>query len=328
MKNQNVRDAGDVEYQMNTKKLTYKYNDKENLKEIRKIWDDIFNDTVGFTNYYFNVVCKENRVFTVCDNNKVIGMIHCNPYKILVNNTPEDAVYIVGVAVLPEYREKGIMKEMLKCALKDMKSRGIKLAFLMPENENYYIGSGFSKVISNYDYKIIIPTHEIEQNIITTVSVERMNDKEKNDLTVKINNYLDSKYDIFCERNSNYFDKIVAEAQAQNGNTEILVRQNEIICFFSYCIYDGCMYIERFIIFNNNDADFIIGFIISKAKKLKCDCIKMINISDNAALLESVLNLNNICYEKKNGKGYMVYNFFNNNYHKNRQKKYYYDEIV
>lgn len=312
---------------MNDKKLIYKYNDKD-LKEIKKIWDDIFNDSVGFTNYYFNVVCKENRVFTVCDNNKVIGMIHCNPYKILINNTPADAVYVVGVAVLPEYRGKGIMKEMLKCVLNEMKNNGIKLAFLMPENENYYIGSGFCKVISNYDYKIIIPTNAVEQNIITTAPIDKMDEKEKNDLAIKINNYLASKYDIFCERNNHYLDKIVAEAQAQNGNAEIVAYKNEIICFFSYCIYDNCMYIERFIVLNENYTDFIIRIIFSNAYKLKCDCIKMINISDNAQLLESVLNVNNICYEKKNGKGYMVYNFFNDNYHKNRQKKYYYDEIV
>lgn len=72
------------------------------------------------------------------EDNKILGMLHLNPYHIRAGKKTYTLNYIVAVAVWKEYRRRGIMAEMLKKCFNDMHEQQQPFTYLMPANKAYY----------------------------------------------------------------------------------------------------------------------------------------------------------------------------------------------
>ena len=87
---------------------------KKDLEALRQLWDEAFDDPDEFAEYYFENVCSDNKVLSAYIEGELVGMVHLNPYNMLVEGQEKKSYYIVGVAVKLSKREKGIMKAMMK----------------------------------------------------------------------------------------------------------------------------------------------------------------------------------------------------------------------
>ena len=111
-------------------------------EEVYAMWQRNFHDPVPYADFYFTEVYGKNEVLlNVTDtagikgsaasempalhaaamgeelpdeaSGDIRGMLHLNPYELLVRGKCVDANYIVGVATDEEFRRQGVMRELL-----------------------------------------------------------------------------------------------------------------------------------------------------------------------------------------------------------------------
>ena len=48
----------------------------------RKLWEEIFTeDSVEFLDYYYSVKVKDNEIYVIEDEGRIVSMIHLNPFQ-------------------------------------------------------------------------------------------------------------------------------------------------------------------------------------------------------------------------------------------------------
>ena len=116
-------------------------------QRVYEIWEDNFHDPVSYANFYFNEVYGKNEVLLneemSADENLVKGMLHLNPYTLMVNGIEKESYYIVAVATRKEYRGRRYMAGLLREALLDMYQAGVTFTYLMPAAEAIYLPHDF-----------------------------------------------------------------------------------------------------------------------------------------------------------------------------------------
>lgn len=270
-----------------TGNISYTY--EKNLVLLRELWEETFDDSEGFVDYYFENVCKNNKILSAYIGDTLVGMIHLNPYDMLVDNREVKSYYVVGVAVLFPYRNKGYMKAMMKKTLEDMAKDGVDIAFLMPELEAYYHNLGFKKI---YNTKImnfsIIEPEDFERDIsdcyaslmLCTESIKDFASEGLTPVADIINKKIGENYRVFCKRHKDYLEDIIMEHNCQGGDvcvvTEHMMCEDDgetadrnIIGVFSYGIEADTLYVERFEAFENNSMALMIS-VLNLASELGC----------------------------------------------------------
>lgn len=111
-------------------------------EEVYAMWQGNFHDPAPYAAFYFSEVYGKNEILLQVSE-CIQGMLHLNPYQLLVNGTTIDAHYIVGVATEERFRRQGVMRELLIDTFSRLRKRGEMLTYLMPADENYYLPFDF-----------------------------------------------------------------------------------------------------------------------------------------------------------------------------------------
>ena len=112
------------------------YQKNKDKQPVYDMYQKIFEDPEPFAQYYFEEIYATNQVILAEEDNKILGMLHLNPYHIRAGKKTYTLNYIVAVAVWKEYRRRGIMAEMLKKCLNDMHEQQQPFTYLMPANKS------------------------------------------------------------------------------------------------------------------------------------------------------------------------------------------------
>ncbi len=317
-RSQTEKFSADAEVPPNNVTLTY---DKE-YEKLRALWDKAFNDPEEFSDYYFEEVCKKNKILSAYDKEHLVGMVHMNPYKVYYDGEIVDSYYIVGVAVEKHYRGQGIMKQMIERVSFDAKKEGVPFVFLMPKMEEYYISSGFKKVYNTRQLEYtVIDDEESEREIsdyyaslmLYTEHLSEIGEDIFDKVSENINDKLKAKYCTFCLRDTDYLKTMVDEHRCQNGDvcvvTEHMMDEREddedinLIGMFSYDIYDDTMYVDRFEAFVDNTLALVVA-VLKQTIEVSCSrCVITVAESD---LEDFDLPLSEIEVDISDGKGIMV----------------------
>lgn len=162
----------------------------------RPLYKKIFSeDTDRFIEYYYEYKVRDNQILVLEEEDRIVSMLHLNPYTMIVNGYEMKSNYIVAVATLEAYRHRGYMRLLLEKALQDMAAQGMPFTFLMPASESIY---------APFDFVWICPHTDIPAR------VERMDADGQN-------RYLAARYQMFCKRDERYMENIQAEHQAEEG---------------------------------------------------------------------------------------------------------------
>lgn len=219
---------------------------KETEKQrCRALWEKAFSeDSRSFTDYYFREKIKDNRVFVLEDEEKIVSMLHRNPYRIAVGENEWLCDYIVGVATLPEYRRRGYMRRLLKRAMSDMQQEGMPFCFLMPADERLYLPFGFSYIFRQ-------PEFSWKEGIRDSGTWVPYDSSDRQETAEWLHRFLKKNYEVFTVRDEKYLMRIEEEMKSEAGIMEWLIKDGKKAAFygewglskreqrFLYCMEDG-----------------------------------------------------------------------------------------
>lgn len=156
----------------------------------RKLYEETFDDSREFVDYYYKEKCKDNRIIVSVEKGEVISMLHLNPYMVNLCGTAVKSYYVVAVATKAERRHEGQMARVFEKAFDILKSEHVPFVFLMPVDEAIYSWMGFEKICDFsadriLDYGNIEKAYDIycirDENYIRRMKMENMLSEPEND---------------------------------------------------------------------------------------------------------------------------------------------------
>ena len=213
-----------------------KLEKQEHIKT-RKLWEEIFKeDTKEFLDYYYSVKATENEIYVIEEDDKIVSMLHLNPYQMRIGNEIFKTHYIVAVATDENYRKRGYMAKLLNHTMQIMQERGEPFTFLMPAAEAIYKPFGFEFVYEQKRGTIIGKAYGKSE--VTFIMAE---EKDCQDIADFANECL-KDYDVVTWRDASYYKTLLAEQASENGGI-LLAREGEkivgVFCFAESDISDG-----------------------------------------------------------------------------------------
>jgi predicted acetyltransferase len=211
------------------------YADNLSKKDVKYIWKTCFpEDTDEFIDFYFNAKYKNENTLIYLLEGKAVACLQMLPYAMTFYGKHIPTAYISGAATLPQYQNKGIMKELLVYAFHEMKKRKIPLSTLIPQ-ENW--------LIRFYEKLNYTPAFDYSEE---KLSYKNQNNATKNyntQISILTSKGLKEAYQFYTLQNSKRnlciqksfhdFKAIYTSFQLDNGNIFIALQNNTIqgLCF-------------------------------------------------------------------------------------------------
>lgn len=253
--------------ELSIKKLLHSQN-----KDTKGLWKMIFNaDTEKFTDFYYENIASKNIIFSAQKNGEIIGMLHLNPYQMHLKKAIVPASYIVGISVKEQFRRQGIMKKLLFEAMNYLYGYKEPFAFLMPKDEAHYTPFGFVTAYyqNNATFEYICDESKKEENL--NAYCEILQEEDKKNLSKFAEELLSNKYSVFACREEEYYNPLIRQYIAENGNIIKICENGMIIGCFEYSEYDEIEIVDA--IWNEKDCDkcikAIYDFFAEKKKKIR-----------------------------------------------------------
>mgnify|MGYP000230745608 FL=1 len=186
-----------------------------------------------------------NEVLLAREGQKILGMIHLNPYHIRTGKKTYTLNYIVAVAVWKEYRRQGIMAAMLTKCLNDMHQKRQPFTYLMPANKAYYEPFQFTFVMdweetmihSMNDSDKIIPAIQQDARIVTAP------EEEYDRITIFLEQFM-QPYQIYTIPDKQYLRRLSKESQSGEGNLMVYYEGEQLTGVFAESFEDDEVYIR------------------------------------------------------------------------------------
>ncbi len=110
----------------------------------KALYETVFSEDKGaFADYYYTWKTKDNTIYVAEDESGIHAMVHLNPFEVSVCGKVQVLHYIVAVATEESYRHRGLMRNLLNMAMREMAESGEPFTFLMPASEAIYLPFGF-----------------------------------------------------------------------------------------------------------------------------------------------------------------------------------------
>ena len=111
---------------------------------VESIWDYCFEKrTDPFFRWYFSDVCRLQQVLLAETAGGMAGCLHRRPYTLSVRGKTISADYLVGVAVHPAARGRGVAGKLLAGAFHAAREENKPAVILMPSDASLYYRHGF-----------------------------------------------------------------------------------------------------------------------------------------------------------------------------------------
>ena len=194
------------------------YQKNKDKQPVYDMYQKIFEDPEPFAQYYFEEIYATNQVILAEEDNKILGMLHLNPYHIRAGKKTYTLNYIVAVAVWKEYRRRGIMAEMLKKCFNDMYEQQQPFTYLMPANKAYYEPFQF-RFVMDWE-ETMIDDHNISYTDDTTDRNYKIVHIMAEDYQT-IQNFLErfmEQYKIYTVPDEPYLRRLEKESQSGDGS--------------------------------------------------------------------------------------------------------------
>jgi predicted acetyltransferase len=123
-------------------------------EQVKELWKLCFNDSEEFTNLYFRTRYNTSTSMYIESGNAVISSLQILPYTFTYYGVELKAYYISGACTHPDYRNKGVMRGLLKECLARLSSEGAIFSFIIPAEDwlfDYYEKFGFA---STFGYSV------------------------------------------------------------------------------------------------------------------------------------------------------------------------------
>lgn len=215
----------------------------EECKLARSLWEEVFpEDSIQFTDYYFEHKASKN-IGYVIGHAPYDSMLFRTPYVVQIGEEKRELSYIVGVATRKEHRHKGYMRGLLAEAMKEMYEEKQPFTFLMPANPAIYEPFGFRYVYERDEWKLtetlngIHGIKELQKKMPQYPVLEQLADFA--------NRILKEKYRIYVYRDVAYYEMLLKELEAQNGDIYVFFEKGSIKAYFLYAKEEDKVFIQE-----------------------------------------------------------------------------------
>lgn len=220
------------------------YQEIKDKLPVYDMYQKIFEDPEPFAQYYFEEVYATNQVILAQEDNKILGMIHLNPYHIRVGENTYTLNYIVAVAVWKQYRRRGIMAAMLKKCLNDMHKQGHPFTYLMPADRAYYEPFQF-RFIMDWE-ETAIENDNVLYGKNTTGKRNKIVHATSEDYQ-KIQNFLEQfmeRYNIYTVPDRSYLKRLEKESRSGEGGLQVYYEDDQLLGVFAENFEEDEVYIR------------------------------------------------------------------------------------
>ena len=129
---------------------------QDTIKQVAALWDCCFEkkDSSFYKWYFQEYVLKQNKIVGGFDDQKLVTMVHLNPYVLHLRGQNQKVKYLVGVATDPVARGQHKMGELLATTFNLLRAAGHKVAILEPINAGIYQPYGFAYTFNRLKYAL------------------------------------------------------------------------------------------------------------------------------------------------------------------------------
>jgi len=121
---------------------------------LREIWKECYpEEDPRYIDYFFRSLYQPENAWCRVVDGKIVAVMMRNPHALMFNGRVLATSMIMGVATLPEYRERGYMKELMDAVL-DACSHTELLTLVQTEKPSLYERYGFETVYTRSDYTL------------------------------------------------------------------------------------------------------------------------------------------------------------------------------
>lgn len=196
----------------------------------KELYELVFAEDQGaFADYYYEEIASQNEIYAVAEGDKILSMLHLNYYDLMIGGMEKRIPYIVAVATHPDYRHQGMMKSLIEAAFTELLEKKVPFAYLMPANEAIYLPFAFRYISKINHYEM--PVKEYLQAEKLTARPATYADVP--DLCWFSSRHLKKEKGTFAKRTESYYERLLLEQQAQEGDIAVLTK-DEMICGWFY----------------------------------------------------------------------------------------------
>ena len=118
---------------------------QQDLSFLKHAWDVCFDDPAEFIDWNFERnLALEDTIIAESDGVPASNM-QLMPHRIFLRGKEYDVNYVSGVATLPKFRRRGLVREMFSFAFPEMKRRNQPVSLLVPFNYEFYEKFGYKQ---------------------------------------------------------------------------------------------------------------------------------------------------------------------------------------
>ena len=198
--------------------MEIRYLDIEEKEKSRQLYETSFpEDSEEFVDYYYSEKCADNEILVMEDYDRVVSMIHLNPFKISCYGHEADVHYIVAVATDEAYRMQGYMRQLMEQVFHDMHQAGEPFTFLTPANPDYYYSCGFEY------WENQIQLHQDQDGVWN--GKQRICAAVEGDcaqLAAFSNQTLQEQFDLYVVKDEAYYKRLIKEQECDGGHVLVI----------------------------------------------------------------------------------------------------------
>lgn len=215
-------------------------------EQVRALWNLCFEDNKEFVDMYFRLRYKNEVNVAIQSGDEVIAALQMLPYPMTFCGETVQTSYISGACTHPDFRSKGVMRELLSQSFARMLRNGVLFSTLIPAEPwlfDYYKRTGYASVFQ-YSVKEINLPEFIPSKEITIGAVSEFQEEVYSYLNKKL-----SERSCCIQHTPEDFLVIMADLAISNGSLFVARQANEIKG--AAVIYNG----ENRVIINELSAD-------------------------------------------------------------------------
>lgn len=210
----------------------------EDINSIRALYEKAFSDSKAFVDYYFEEKFIPEKAMAIKEDNKIISMLHLNPFKVRYNDQEYGVSYIVAVATDANYRKQGYMGTLMEAALNRLYHEKEAFCLLMPIDSRIYERYGFGFIEDHYKFDINSATLTIDS---TAYSCWTLTSHDIPKLVTLYDEY-SKQFNLTTKRDHNEFAKLYHELQTDGGEV-IVFEEGYMMTYFENHVFNVREYV-------------------------------------------------------------------------------------
>mgnify|MGYP005873646301 FL=1 len=229
-------------------------------EQVKALWKLCFEDSEEFVEMYFKLRYKNEVNVAIQSGDEVISALQMLPYPMTFCGEMVQTSYISGACTHPDFRSKGVMRELLSQSFARMLRNGIQFSTLIPAEPwlfDYYKRMGYATVFQ-YSVKEMtlpefIPSKEIAVNVVS---------KPQDEVYSYLNKKL-SERPCCIQHSAEDFQVIMADLPISGGNLFVAKQTNEIWGIAIIYKRENCIIINE-LLAEDKDTEYSLLFAIKQ----------------------------------------------------------------